>query len=281
MMELGTIVFYQHRDVFDEILLHMKAKEQALSLDDKTFEEHYTYSRQALFHILYQSNGLWGFVCHEIKRRDGSIGYKILNKDNSITEINKCDIYFALKMDDFTYTHWTEMKDKRNIKTSSQGTPITKKPSDSSIKKAKMVTKAYLGKQRMLYQIVSLEEGNPYYSNSHPFNSQWNDYDPYRPSENPFSQLYEVHLDKYPTPYSPQTVPTVPYFTKPQESDPQQWALETERHYFGSRPIISVIISSRPHLVSCKKWIVPLSRLSRMFVNFPQGFPDLFRMERV
>ena len=254
MMELGTIVFYQHRDVFDEILLHMKAKEQALSLDDKTFEEHYTYSRQALFHILYQSNGLWGFVCHEIKRRDGSIGYKILNKDNSITEINKCDIYFALKMDDFTYTHWTEMKDKRNIKTSSQGTPITKKPSDSSIKKAKMVTKAYLGKQRMLYQIVSLEEGNPYYSNSHPFNSQWNDYDPYKPSENPFSQ-YMKSTWHYPTPNSPQPYQR-PIFTKPQES-PSTMELETEQHYFPCRPISSVIISSPPHLVSCMKWIVP------------------------
>ena len=178
MMDLGTIVFYEHRDVFDEILRHMKAKEQALSLDDKTFEEHYTYSRQSLFHILYQSNGLWGFVCHKINRRDGSIGYKILNKNNSITEINESDIYFALTMDDFTFTHWTEMQDQNSIKTSPQGTAITKKPSDSSIKKAKRVKKTYLGKQRMLYQIVSLEDGKPYYGSSNPFNSQWNDSGP-------------------------------------------------------------------------------------------------------
>ena len=66
-------------------------------------------------------------------------------------------IYFALSMDDFTFTHWAEMKNSKKILHSPQGTVIMKRPSNSTIKVCKKIKQVFGLGQNMLYQIVSLK----------------------------------------------------------------------------------------------------------------------------
>ena len=169
MMDLGTVVFYRNKKEFDSVLDHMKVKPQSLSIEDSHFKEFYGYDRQSLFHVLYQSDNMWGFVASKINRKDGTIGWKVINADNKVSQVNDSEIYFALKMDSFSYTHWAEMEDKNTIKKSPHGSRIMKKPSDSSVKKAKVVKNSYLPEDKMLYQIISLSNGNPQYPSSNPF----------------------------------------------------------------------------------------------------------------
>ena len=264
-MELGTIVFYRKYEDFQDILKHMNgAKEQSLGLDDATFKDHYGYDRQALFHVLYQSDDMWGFVCHKINKKDGSIGYKVINAKNKVNIINDSDVYFALAMDDFTYTHWAEMESSKKIKMSPQGTPIMKKPSDSSIKKAKVVKRVFGMGHKMLYQIVSLTDGKPKYAYSNPFNDQWKDYDPYTPTNNPFGYAMKsnwIPNSPYPQPQSQQ--PTW---------NPSTWKNNTTT--FHAVPYLRDNIKPTKFTV-VRKMECEYSDL-RMFVNFPTGLPISF-----
>jgi hypothetical protein len=263
-MDLGTIVFYRKYDEFQDILKHMNgAKEQSLGLDDATFKDHYGYDRQSLFHVLYQSNDMWGFVCHTITKRKGGIAYKVLNHNNKVTIINDSDIYFALAMDDFTYTHWAEMESSKKIKMSPQGTPIMKKPSDSSIKKAKVVKRVFGMGHKMLYQIVSLTDGKPKYAYSNPFNDQWKDYDPYRPTNNPYDYTMKSNWTP-PNPYIPQG--------HPQSFNPMGWRNGVTT--FHAVPYLRDNIKPTSFSI-VRKMECEYSDL-RMFVNFPEGLPLSF-----
>ncbi len=271
-MELGTIVFYQHYDEFQRILNHMNAKEQALCIDDNTFKDHYGYERQALFHVLYQSNTMWGFICATIKRKDGKTGYKILNANNKVNQINEDQIYFALTMDDFTFTHWAEMKDDKNVLHSLQGGLVMKKPSNSTVKKSKRVKKVFGLGENMLYQIVSLKSGMPSYPSSNPFNSQWEKYNPYNPSQDDFKKWYNgfqspKHYNRESMMRNPyeQIHPTPPY-EKPKEQP--KWYNTTTLH---AVPFLRDNI--KPTTFSVAKQIKSFENDLRMFINFPNGIP--------
>ena len=256
-MELGTIVFYQDYEDFEGILNHMKIQSHALGIDDKTFKDHYGYDRQSVFQILYQSNNMWGFVCKTIARKDGSTGYRIINAKNKVGQINESDIYFSLTMDDFTYTHWAEMEDMKEIKTSPQGTPIMKKPSDSSMRRAKSVKKIFGLGQNMLYQIVSVEEGGLQYPASNPFNSQWKEYDPFTPTADAYKGYYNKSM---------------PNAYKTQSWNPSTWFnKDTTLH---AVPFLRDNI--KPTRFSVVKEIEGAANNLRMFVNFPQGLPISF-----
>ena len=268
-MDLGTIVFYRKYGDFQDILKHMNgAKEQSLGLDDATFKDHYGYDRQSLFHVLYQSNDMWGFVCHTIKKKDGTIGYKVLNSKNKVNVINDSDVYFALAMDDFTYTHWAEMESSKKIKTSSQGTAIMKKPSNSSIQKAKKVKMTFGMGFNMLYQIVSLTDGKPKYPYSNPFNDQWKDYDPYRPTNNPYDYTMRsnwIPNDPYPPKRQQQPSPQSSY-------NPMGWRNGVTT--FHAVPYFRDNIKPTSFSI-VRKMECEYSDL-RMFVNFPTGIPLSF-----
>ena len=74
---------------------------------------------------------MWGFVCGLIKRKNGEVAYKILNSNNKVNQINADDIYFALSMDDFTFTHWAEMENDKKVLLSPHSTVIMKKQQNS------------------------------------------------------------------------------------------------------------------------------------------------------
>jgi len=188
---LGTIAFYRHYDRFKDILKRMDVKEQSLCISDGEFSKHYGYDRQELFRELYNSNELWGFVCSKI---NGKPAYKILNSNNKVNRVEYDDIYFSIQMDDFSFSHWAEMENDRNILHSPQGTTIMKRPSPTTVKKAEHIKKVFGLGENMLYQIVSLEKGSPSYPSSNPFNSQWEKYDAYLPTENAFEQWYNTDV---------------------------------------------------------------------------------------
>lgn len=262
-MELGSIVFYRHYDRFQDILTHMSVKEQSLCISDESFTDHYGYDRQALFHVLYQSNDMWGFVCGLIKRKDGGVGYKILNSNNKVNQINEDEIYFALSMDDFTFTHWAEMKNRKKILLSPQGTTIMKKPSNSTIKVCKKIKQVFGLGQNMLYQIVSLKKGSPSYPSSNPFNSQWDKYNPYRPEEKAFEKYY--HSSMHTPPWT--------NLNPPQQTPYSKWYSEHETTLHAV-PFLRDNI--KPTTFSVKKRVKSSENDLRMFINFPNGLPVQF-----
>ena len=262
-MELGTIVFYQHHDRFQDILSHIGVKEQSLCISDESFTDHYDYDRQALFHVLYESGDMWGFVCATIKRRNGSIGYKILNTNNKVNEINVDEIYFALSMDDFTFTHWTEMKNERSILRSPQGTPITKKPSLSTIKEAQPIKTVFGLGENLLYQVVSLKRGQPTYPSSNPFNSQWEKYDPYMPQRSDF--------DKWVTQYSNMRGNVPPWASPQANSHPYKNLYAQGRTTLHAIPFLRDNI--KPTTFTVAKRVKSYENDLRMFINFPNGLP--------
>jgi len=254
---LGTIVFYRHYDRFTDILTHMNVKEQSLCISDDEFSKHYGYDRQALFHILYQSNDMWGFVCSKIQ---GKSAYKILNSNNKVNRVEYDDIYFALQMDDFSFSHWAEMENDRKILLSPHGKTIMKRPSPTTINKAKFVKKVFGLGENMLYQVVSLEKGSPSYPSSNPFNSQWEKYDAYLPTENAFEQWYNTDV-KNTSPWGA----TTPYY--------QKW-------YQGTTTLHAVPFlrdNIKPTTFAVTKQVKSYENDLKMFINFPKGLPIILQ----
>ena len=254
---LGTIVFYRHYARFTDILTHMNVKEQSLCISDDEFSKHYGYDRQALFHILYQSNDMWGFVCSKIR---GKPAYKILNSNNKVNRVEYDDIYFALQMDDFSFSHWAEMENDRKILLSPHGKTIMKRPSPTTINKAKFVKKVFGLGENMLYQVVSLEKGSPSYPSSNPFNSQWEKYDAYLPTENAFEQCYNIDV-KNNSPWGA----TTPYY--------QKW-------YQGTTTLHAVPFlrdNIKPTTFAVTKQVKSYENDLKMFINFPKGLPIILQ----
>ena len=244
-------MFYRHYARFTDILTHMNVKEQSLCISDDEFSKHYGYDRQALFHILYQSNDMWGFVCSKIR---GKPAYKILNSNNKVNRVEYDDIYFALQMDDFSFSHWAEMENDRKILLSPHGKTIMKRPSPTTINKAKFVKKVFGLGENMLYQVVSLEKGSPSYPSSNPFNSQWEKYDAYLPTENAFEQWYNIDV-KNNSPWGA----TTPYY--------QKW-------YQGTTTLHAVPFlrdNIKPTTFAVTKQVKSYENDLKMFINFPKG----------
>ena len=261
-MDLGTIVFYQNYEVFTDTLKHMKVQEKALNTPDDLFQEHYGYHRQALFHVLYQSPNMWGFVAKPINKRDGSIEYKVVNSDGNIKTVKDSDIYFALKMDDYNYTHWCEMKDEKEVAKSVGKKMITKKPTSSCIKKAKRGKMVFgLGANR-LFQMATLENGSPNYPSSNPFNYDWKDYDPYYPTKEAFAG-YGGYYNKDMKNYRPQD---------PQAQYPNWNNLwKQQKTTLHAIPFLRDNIS--PTTFTVVRQIKSAENDMRMFINFRKGIP--------
>jgi len=262
-MELGSIVFYRHYDRFQDILTHMSVKEQSLCISDESFTDYYGYDRQSLFHVLYQSNDMWGFVCRIIKRKDGGTAYKIINSNNKVNQINEDEIYFILSMDDFTFTHWAEMENDKKILRSSQGTVIMKKPSSSTIKLCKAIKQVFGLGQNMLYQIVSLENGSPSYPSSNPINSQWEKYDPYKPKEGAFERWYQYSMTG-----------NLPPWVSNNGSNPYQNLYAKGKTTLHAVPFLRDNI--KPTTFRVVGTIKSYENDLKMFINFPTGLPIRF-----
>lgn len=255
-MDKGTIVFHNDYHVFEHHLKTLNISEKSLGLSDSEFLSIYNYSRQELFHKLFNANHLWSYVCKVVKKRDGSIGYKILNSNNKVNDLCAKDIYFALTMDDWSFGHWTEMKDIQNLSVSNGGNWIMKNPSE---KTKRTIDKIILnfGKMgrltNMLFGIVSCKDG-PKYPNSHPLNSEWDSYNPYYPKNDAFGGYYKNR--------------NMGFYDKPQD-------------YWGSKSTIHAVPFLRdnikPTTFSVAKPTKGYENRMCMFINFPNGLP--FRIQ--
>jgi hypothetical protein len=257
-MDLGTIVFYRNYGVFTDTLTHMKVQEKALNTPDELFQEHYGYHRQALFHILYQSPDMWGFVAKPINKRDGSIEYKVVNSDGNIKTVKDSDIYFALKMDDYSYTHWVEMKGETAVAKSVGKKMITKKPSSSCIKKAKRGKMVFGLGANILFQMATLTKGSPQYPLSNPFNNDWKEYDPYYPTKETFASYGGFYKDM--RDYNPQAQ---------QPNWDNLW--KSKQTTLHAIPFLRDNIS--PTTFSVVRQIKAAENDMRMFINFRKGIP--------
>tara|TARA_R110000824_G_scaffold196955_1_gene380221 strand:- start:216 stop:1028 length:813 start_codon:yes stop_codon:yes gene_type:complete len=260
-MDVGTVVFYQHEDRFKEILQHMKVSERELSLDDDEFQNKHGYGRQSVFHTLYQSDDMWGFICSTVKKRDGSTAYKILNHKESVKEIGSDSLYFILKMDDYTYTHWAEMKTRHSIIHSPNGSRILKKPSEKVKKSAKKLELKLL-QDKMLYQIVETQANDwlDYYPSTSSNNSRWEKYQPY---------YLDPTMKSMTSPYQQPR-----HYPNPQDPDSRQWP-----NYYPKRKTIHGIPFIRDNLKPSTFSVVSHRALAEnklcVFVNFPNGLPCL------
>jgi hypothetical protein len=142
-----------------------------------------------------------------------------------------------------------------------------KKPSDSSIKKAKVVKRVFGMGHKMLYQIVSLTDGKPKYAYSNPFNDQWKDYDAYRPTKNPYDYMMKSNwIPNNPYPPQRQSGPS------PSTYNPMGWRNGVTT--FHAVPYLRDNIKPASFSV-VRKMESEYSDL-RMFVNFPTGIPLSF-----
>jgi len=267
-MERGTIVFHNDYHIFDAILNSLNVSEKSLGLSDSEFVSIYNYPRQELFHRLFNANHLWSYVCKEINKRDGSIGYKILNSNNNVNNLDAKDIYFALTMDDWSFAHWTEMNDIKNLSMSKGGNWIMKKPSYSTRNTAEKIILNFskMGRPKdMLFGIVSCKDG-PKYPNSHPLNSQWDKYSPYYP--------------KHDATFGQQKSPSI--YASP-KSGHYSWTgvYDKPQGFWGSKSTLHAVPFLRDNIkpTTFSVAIPPKSYADRicMFINFPNGLP--FRIQ--
>ena len=249
--ELGTIVFYRHYDKFQDILARRNVKEQSLGVSDEAFIQFHGFDRQELFRELYNSNELWGFVCGKI---GGRAAYKILNSNDKLNHIDTNDIYFALSMDDFSFSFWAEMENEKRVMIS-DGSLVLKKPSSTTIKSSKFVKTVFGMGNNLLYQIVALEKGSPYYPVSNTINSRWEDYDSYSPKKNEMSNWYKNLKAQNPN------------FTSPYGHFYPKW--NDNKSTLHAIPFIRDNLKPTAFTV---KGIDYASDL-RMFINFPNGLP--------
>jgi len=251
-MDVGAIAFYQHEDRFKDILHHMGTSDRAFYLSDNDFEEKYGYSLQSVFHTLYQSDDMWGFVARKVNKRDGSTAYKLINHADSVKEVPADDIYFVLEMNDYNFTHWAEMESKRGIKHSAFGKRVLKTP--SARVRANAIKQDWIMADRVLYQIVktSSSDWGDYYSTSSFNNTKWMSEQPYY-YDPPSMGSRNNYPQGMPTPTSP-------------------W-----ENYYPNRSTLHAIPFSRDNIkpLSFKvlKHTSSLENQLCVFVNFPNGIP--------
>lgn len=255
-MDRGTIVFHNDYHVFEDILKGFGVTENSLCLSDADFSSIYNKSRQALFYQLFNSNHLWSYLCKKIKKRNGSIGYKILNTSNNVNNVDAEKIYFAITMDDWSFSHWTEMKDIQNLSMSKGGNWIMKKPSDSTKRTTDKIILNFgkMGRSKdMLFGIVSCKNG-PKYPQSHPLNSEWESFKPYYPTNDAFGGYYNNK--------------NMGLYDKPTD-------------YWGSKSTLHAVPFLRENITPTTFSVAqpPKSYANRLYLfhNFPNGIP--FRFE--
>ena len=132
-----------------------------------------------------------------------------------------------------------------------------KKPSLSTIKLSKSIKAVFGLGQNMLYQLVSLAKGSPSYPSSNPFNSQWDEYNPYKPSKETFQGYYKSMTN------SPWGTPP------PRSASPYNFA--QDKTTLHAVPFLRDNI--QPTTFSVKKTAKSYENDLRMFINFPTGLP--------
>jgi hypothetical protein len=254
-MDAGTIVFHNDYHVFEDILMGLGVSEKSLCFSDSEFLSIHNHSRQALFYKLFNANHLWSYVCKKVKKRDGSLAYKILNANNKVNTMDANDIYFAVKMDDWSFSHWTEMDSIKNLSISKGGQWIMKKPSDSTKRTTDKIILNFgkMGRPtEMLFGIVSCKDGAKY-PPSHPLNSEWDKYDPYYPKHGAFGGMFQNKTNSF--------------FDKPYD-------------YWGSKSTIHAVPFLRDNIKPTTfSVVIPTNSYEHrmcMFINFPNGLPFNF-----
>ena len=259
-MDVGAIAFYRHEDRFKDILKHIGTSDKAFDLTEAEFEEKYGYSLQSVFHTLYQSDDMWGFVARKVNKRDGSTAYKLVSEKDTMREVPASDIYFALKMTDYDYSHWAEMDSPFSLQSSyKSGSRIIKNPTQTVKKNAEKQDMKVIN--NVLYQIVKTQASkwDNYYGTSSFNNTQWLDKEPY--FLDPMKQMMK-------RPYiNPQVMKANPF-----APNPTPW-----QNYVSNRPSLHAIPFSRdnikPHSFQVIQHTKAFKSQLRVFVNFPNGIP--------
>jgi|TARA_R110001632_G_C11340498_1_gene417340 hypothetical protein len=254
-MDAGIIIFHHDYDVFKDILKGHGVAEQSLGLSEAQFTKHYGYSPQRIFQELFNLNHLWSYCCKTIKKRDGTIAYKALNSNDNVNSVSADDIYFALKMDDWEFSHWLEMESKNALAISKGGNWIMKKPSDASKKKVikiKLVFDKLKMSKEMLFGLVMCESGAKY-PQSHPLNNEWREYDPFAPTKDTFDTFFKSL--------------TTPDWKNPYKSYNPKTTIHSVPFIRDNIKPTKFSVAKRPRICDSELY---------MFHNFPNGIPFNF-----
>ena len=262
-MEVGAIAFYRHEDRFKEIIKHLGTSDKAFAMTDTDFEEKYGYSLQSVFHTLYQSDDMWGFVARKVNKRDGSTAYKLVSEKESIREVPADDIYFALKMTDYDYTHWAEMASPYGLQESKGGLRIMKVPTKTVKGNAEHREMKCFG--NALYQVVKTQanDWDNYYNMGSYNNTQWHDKQPY------FLDPMQSMTNR--KQYNPRQQPQGQY-VNPFVPNPTPWP-----NYSPNASTLHAIPFSRDNIKPISFTVIQqtasLENQLCVFVNFPNGIP--------
>jgi len=176
-MDAGCVLFHKGQEVWDDTLAGIGINEKDLHIDPDKFKKFHGLDLQSIFILFYEHPEMWSFLCREVKKRNGSLAYKVMDKNNKIKEIPQDDVYFALKIEDYNFRRWALMKGEKRILTSEHNTPVVKVPSKGSKKTLIKGDFLFPSKSttagKMLYQIVrcpSQSVKHPYYE---AFNTEW------------------------------------------------------------------------------------------------------------
>ncbi|HIB22405.1 MAG TPA: hypothetical protein EYO32_13055, partial [Rhodospirillales bacterium] len=86
--------------MWDNTLAGLGINEKDLHIDPDKFKKFHGLDIQSIFILFYEHPEMWSFLCREVKKRNGSLAYKVMDKNNKIKEIPQDDVYFALKIED-------------------------------------------------------------------------------------------------------------------------------------------------------------------------------------
>ncbi len=253
-MEAGAIAFYNGYDDFQNALKGMGINEHDLCLEPDDFYKRFNYDIQAAYQLLLSRRESWGFICRPVNKKNGTKAFKILNHDDDVREITADSVYFAMEMTDYVFSQWNEMDNPHKITKSKNGSPVRKTPSPKNIKDC--IKQSFLfDNNKMLYHIVECEDA--YYSDHHPFNTQWNDYAPY-----------------YTTPQD--------YLRQKQGRQQQPWNPNPSYPYNpGRKKTLHAVPFLRSNIKPVALKVVKKTALYendlRIFWNYPNGIPLVIR----
>jgi len=150
--------------------------EKDLHIDPEKFKKFHGLDIQSIFILFYEHPEMWSFLCREVKKRNGSLAYKVMDKNNKIKEIPQDDVFFALKIEDYGFRRWALMKGKNCILTS-DATPVVKVPSNGSkkavIKGDFLFPSKPTAAGRMLYQMARCPSQSVKHPYHEAFNTEW------------------------------------------------------------------------------------------------------------
>ncbi len=208
-MRVGAIAFFAEEAHFHNTLKGMGIEIDSFSLTDGQFYAKHGVVKQAPLLMLLTLDSCWGYVAKEVKKRDGSKAWRIVNSKDNFVVVLEDDIYCCLNLDDYTFEFWDEMESPYQIIRSKGNSPIRKSPSANDRNKCQKKGFKIFQNGALLYQLV--ESSDPYYSKNHPFNTQWDKYSPYFQTPQDFSSHYKSMTNPYPSYNSKTTLHAIPF----------------------------------------------------------------------